>query len=161
MSTTIVGIGDIRLENDPVNLETTVGTCVSIVLHSRIKGITSMSHFIYSKMREYDHRRVKKFVETGLPLQINEFFKKAPRVDYFCGLYGGYNCVMTNNFKYHPGLPNVTAAREILNAHGIPIHEEVVLGSGSLKIRYSHGKTFACTLEHGLDRTKYECSPLE
>jgi chemotaxis protein CheD len=116
-----VGLGEIKISEDPntVLVAFGLGSCVGVGIFDPVKKIGGMLHAVLpSSTSNNNQDSPSKYVDTGIPLLINELEKKGlDRKRSKLYVIGGANILMANkgNTPFDIGTRNVNAATEIFN----------------------------------------------
>ncbi len=121
---------------EPTTLTTVLGSCVSVCLFDRRRGIGAMNHYVmphWTDAREQSARfgpiAISRLLERMLALD-------SARHDIEAKLFGGAWILASAPRSDHVGALNVHVAREQLGVAGIPIVAEDVGGRQGRKLMF-------------------------
>lgn len=131
MSLINVDIGKFHITGDPNEEIKTyaLGSCVALAIYDKKLKIAGLNHIALPESKT-DYKRSKQlpgyFADTGVPLFLDEFYKKGSKKNNLVvKLFGGAS-IMDPNGYFDIGRRNVLAVKKILWKHGLgPIAEEI------------------------------------
>ncbi|MGB9611273.1 MAG: chemotaxis protein CheD [Bryobacteraceae bacterium] len=136
----VVGVGDCRVTNEPVELVTyALGSCIAVVIWDPVAKVGGLLHFMLpdsSVDRDTQGRaNPYRYADTGTPLLFRAAYEKgAEKRRLLVRLAGGANVVDTGGV-FNIGRRNYAAVRKILWKAGVLVHGEDVGGAVSRTVR--------------------------
>jgi chemotaxis protein CheD len=135
-----VDMADMKVENKPVELLTSVGSCVAICIHDSIHKCGGLAHVMLPNSAIGAHEPLpSKFADTAVPAlsaAIRRLTGKETRLT--AKIAGGANMFETLTVKsLDIGEKNVIAVKETLAKHGIRLTGEDVGGSHGRRIAFN------------------------
>ena len=152
----IVRVADLRSGIQDDTLVTVgLGSCVAVLLHDPEARVGGLAHFLLPTpaLSRLDSNPAK-FPQTAIPrlieLMVAEW-AKAQRIT--ARLAGGASmfAALAPPGTIHMGERNLVAARQVLNAHGVPLVGEAVGGDfgRTVRLRVHDGTVEVSTVAHG------------
>ncbi len=143
----LVGVGDIKIDRDPVVLSTFLGSCIAVCLYSPSRKAGGMVHFLLPRAREIREGKIpkkEKYADTGIP----ELLRRLKNVfniekdDFVAKMFGGANVLKMVSRRV--GEENIAAARAILRGLKIAVVSASTGGERGYKIDFdlATGKVF-------------------
>jgi len=126
----LVQMAEMAVTDGGTRLKTTLGSCVGVVLHDRVRSIGGLAHIMLPE-RLRDDESIGKYADTAIPSLLSQLERKGSRrKDIRAILAGGANMFQASEDRRIAtvGEKNLAAVRQILNGLGIPIHLEHVGG---------------------------------
>ncbi len=153
----IVGIGDMRVSNDP---DTTIitfslGSCIGVSIYDPVVRVGGLLHFMLPDST-IDPQKAQKnpwmFADSGIPLFFKEAYRlgaEKRRLDV--KVVGGAQILDDSQF-FNIGKRNYMALRKIFWANNVLIRAEAVGGTvnRTLSLELSSGKTWVKTSGDGV-----------
>lgn len=127
--------GHLHASATTCTIATILGSCVSVCLYDRVRGIGGANHFLlpYPVSGEQASPRFGLAAVRGLIDRLVGLGSSPSNLE--AKLFGGAAVVPALRARPgHLGLQNVEVAREILDAHGIPVRAEDVGGERGRKL---------------------------
>ncbi|GIU73864.1 MAG: chemoreceptor glutamine deamidase CheD [Bryobacteraceae bacterium] len=140
MKTVVVGVGDCRVTDEPVELVTyALGSCIAVVIWHPVAKVGGLLHFMLpdsSVDRDTQGRaNPYRYADTGTPLLFRAAYERgAEKRRLLVRLAGGANVVDTGGV-FNIGKRNYAAVRKILWKAGVLVHGEDVGGAVSRTVR--------------------------
>jgi chemotaxis protein CheD len=124
-----VGIAEMKIARAPdILISYGLGSCVGIVIYDRSVTIAALAHTLLPAPREREHEvTATKFSSTAVDVMVAELTGLgAVRENLAAKLAGGSHMFDTTLNSYLGGIGerNLTAAREALKRHAIPVISE-------------------------------------
>ena len=114
--------GDLVVEPSPVRMSTVLGSCVSVCLFDPVRRFGGMNHYLVP--RGGNTAIHGEWSTTQLIERMRQLGSVVGRLQ--AKVFGGGSPLKLVNETYAVGEANVTVARTILAAHGIPVVAERV-----------------------------------
>lgn len=141
----IVGIGELAVSNDPVDVIVThaLGSCIAVCIFDPIASVGAMLHFLLPDSHiNVDRARLQPaaFADTGIPLLFQTAYgygldKKRAIVK----LAGGAETADGGSSSFMTGRRNALAARNLLWRNGVLIRAQDVGGGTARTVHLSVG----------------------
>jgi chemotaxis protein CheD len=133
MNNIAVGLGEIKISRDPddVLVAFGLGSCVGIGVYDPVAHVAGMLHAVLPKQNDANAPLTGKFVDTGIPLLLDEVVKAGGvRSRFKIKMAGGANIMGSPNVStiFDIGNRNVESARAVFKNLGIRIEREEVGG---------------------------------
>ncbi len=144
MSLVVVGVGDMKISEEPESVLATyaLGSCIAVAIHDPAARVAGLLHFMLpeSSLDTAKARQVPcMFADTGIALLFRSACERgADKRRLSVRLVGGAQ-VMDAGGVFNIGKRNYLAARKILWKAGILVGAEVVGGSVSRTVRLEVG----------------------
>ncbi|PSP78128.1 chemotaxis protein CheD [Halobacteriales archaeon QS_1_68_20] len=132
-----VGIAEYAVTDDGEELSTFgLGSCVAVVLYDDDAGVAGLAHVMLPTAGGSDGESPGKFADTAVAAMVREMEERgADADDMEAKLAGGSEMFEFTGIAQGVGQRNVEAAREALQAKGIPIEAEDVGGEHGRSVR--------------------------
>jgi chemotaxis protein CheD len=135
-----VDMADMKAESKPVELVTSVGSCVAICLYDPKHKCGGLAHIMLPNAAIAPHELLpSKYANTAVPALAKLIQKTSGRTSPLCAkIAGGAN--MFPNLKNNAlniGAKNIDAVKEALNQHGIKLLAEDVGGQNGRRITFN------------------------
>ncbi len=132
-----VGIAEYAVTDDGEELSTYgLGSCVAVVLYDEETGVGGLAHVMLPTAGSADGESPGKFADTAVAAMVREMEDRGADVeDMYAKLAGGSEMFEFTGIAQGVGQRNVEAAREALEAKGIPIEAEDVGGEHGRSVR--------------------------
>ena len=140
MRTVVVGIGDCKVTEEPVEMVTyALGSCIAVVIWDPVARVGGLLHFMLPESavdRDTQGRaNPYRYADTGTPLLFRAAYEKgAEKRRLVVRLAGGANVVDAGGV-FNIGRRNYAAVRKILWKAGVLVHGEDVGGAVSRTVR--------------------------
>ena len=145
-----VGVADYVVTSRETRLTTTgLGSCVGVALVDTESGLAGLAHVMLPSSDD-DSNEVAKFADTAIAAMLEELYDMgATRNGVEAKIAGGSNMLDLSGVGKEVGSRNVTATRDALCAHDVPLVAEDTGGShgrslelqtdsGTLVVRSAH-----------------------
>lgn len=129
--------GDIYIPRSPRRVVTLLGTCVSVVLDSRVDKKSAIFHAMLPQMKEqdrYNHIISSKYVDYAFYYILNSLLRSGVKMGNLTARLFGGSCQLRSCMENHIGEQNVMIARELINKEMIRLTSEDVGGKRARKI---------------------------
>lgn len=130
MDVVLVQMAEMGVAEGGGRLKTTLGSCVGVVLHDKVRSVSGLAHIMLPERMRGDES-IGKYANTAIPILLSLLERKGSRrKDIRAYLAGGANMFQASQDRRIAtvGEKNLAAARQILGSLGIPIHLEHVGG---------------------------------
>jgi chemotaxis protein CheD len=153
MKKIVLNIGDVVVSNEPVVLETILGSCVAICLWDENLKVGGMNHFMFPRtIRDVKNpsycgpESINMLVRDILKMGVNKYSLRAK-------LFGGGKVFEGISRHFDVGTENVKTAKDILQEHGIPIVNEFTGCDCGTKVVFypDTGRAFVKKLAEGIN----------
>ncbi len=112
--------GELLIANEPNELITVLGSCVSVVLYDKIKKIGGMNHYIMP-LWNGDELKSPKYGNIAVVKLIEKMIENGSKIKNLeAKLFGGAQMYGASS-AFMIGYRNITVAKEILYKYNIPI----------------------------------------
>ena len=126
MDVVLVQMAQIGMAERGSRLKTTLGSCVGVVLHDQVRGLSGLAHIMLPERLRGDES-VGKYADTAIPTLLSLLEQRGSRRrDLRAYLAGGANMFQSSQDCRIAtvGEKNLLAVRQILGSLGIPIELE-------------------------------------
>ncbi len=152
----IVKVADLRsgLEHDTL-VTVGLGSCIAVLLHDAEARIGGMAHILLpTPALTRLVNNPAKFPQTAIPRLIELMVGLGAKPQQITArLAGGASmfAALAPPGTIHMGERNLVAARQVLNAHGVPLVGEAVGGDfgRTVRLRVKDGRVEVTTVAHG------------
>ncbi len=129
--------GEYHIANQPMLIETLVGSCVSVCLYNVSSGHAAMNHFLRDRPLTGETDNVGEFGTTSTSYIIDNLLAiDRASSHYRAQIIGGASVLDSNLSMRGIGEANVVAALETLKAAGIAIMNEDIGGVKGRRIQF-------------------------
>ncbi|MDR4498678.1 MAG: chemotaxis protein CheD [Candidatus Scalindua sp.] len=130
-----VGVGDLKIANFPKTLQTSLGSCVGVVLYDNTKKTGGILHLMLPKCKNRNGR-LSKYADTGIPLLIDLMVNKerVNRNFLTAKIFGGAKMFSVNSDMFDIGKSNIIETKIILEKMNIRIVAERTGGANGHQI---------------------------
>lgn len=141
-----VDMADMKADKQPVELVTSVGSCIAICLYDSKHKCGGLAHIMLPNSAIAPHELLpSKYADTAVPALVKLIQKTSGRTTPLCAkIAGGAN--MFPNLKNNTlniGAKNIDAVKNALNQHKISLLGEDVGGNGGRRITFNLGTGIA------------------
>ncbi len=122
----LVQMAQIGMAERGRRLKTTLGSCVGVVLHDQVRGLSGLAHIMLPERLRGDES-IGKYADTAIPTLLARLEQLGSRRRDICAyLAGGANMFQScqDSRLATVGEKNLAAVRQILGGLGIPIQRE-------------------------------------
>jgi chemotaxis protein CheD len=137
--------------SEPVNLKTTLGSCVGVILTDKKSGVHGLAHIMLPEMLKKD-TTIGKYADTAIPAMLETMKKKGAKKEEIRACVLGGACMF--NFTGTTGMAvigdrNVEAAQKVLGELDIPVVFQETGGNSGRTVLFNSdtGKVSIKTLE--------------
>jgi len=127
---------ELFVSNTPYQINTILGSCVSVCIFDPILNIGGMNHFMLPYWNgqglaspKYGNIAIEKLIDKIISMGSNKNNLKSK-------IFGGGEVIETQVVQFHIGLRNIEVARQILEEKKIPIISSSVGGKLGRKIEF-------------------------
>lgn len=167
MRTVVVGIGDCKVTDEPVEMVTyALGSCIAVVIWDPVARVGGLLHFMLPESavdRDTQGRaNPYRYADTGTPLLFRAAYEKgAEKRRLVVRLAGGAN-VVDAGAVFNIGRRNYAAVRKILWKAGVLVHGEDVGGavSRTVRLEVATGRCTVSTPAGGTRELKAPAAPV-
>lgn len=167
MRTVVVGIGDCKVTDEPVEMVTyALGSCIAVVIWDPVARVGGLLHFMLPESavdRDTQGRaNPYRYADTGTPLLFRAAYEKgAEKRRLVVRLAGGANVVDAGGV-FNIGRRNYAAVRKILWKAGVLVHGEDVGGavSRTVRLEVATGRCTVSTPAGGTRELKAPAAPV-
>jgi chemotaxis protein CheD len=136
MALLTVGIGDLKVSNDPADVLVThaLGSCIAVVIYDPVARIAGLLHFMLPQSSldsEKAGRLPCLFADTGIPLLLDGVFTLGAAKSRLVVVVTGGAQMLDSCAIFNVGQRNLAAVRDIFDNAGIRIHREEIGGTRS------------------------------
>lgn len=157
MKTTVVGISDMRVSNNPgeVLITYSLGSCLGVILYDPVAHVAGLLHSMLP-LSKIDQQKAKAapymFVDTGIPLLFKEAYCLGAEKRNIIVKAVGCSSLLDEKGFFKIGERNFTVLRKLLWKNNILIEKQdigggqsrtasIAVGSGEVRIK-SGGKEY-------------------
>jgi chemotaxis protein CheD len=167
LRTVVVGIGDCKVTDEPVEMVTyALGSCIAVVIWDPVARVGGLLHFMLPESavdRDTQGRaNPYRYADTGTPLLFRAAYEKgAEKGRLVVRLAGGANVVDAGGV-FNIGRRNYAAVRKILWKAGVLVHGEDVGGavSRTVRLEVATGRCTVITPAGGTRELKAPAAPV-
>lgn len=126
MDVVIVQMARIGFAERGVKLKTTLGSCVGVVLHDRLRSRSGMAHIMLPERLREDEA-ASKYADTAIPALLAQLEERGSRRGDLCAYVAGGATMFRASLDRRIttiGERNLAAVHAILGGLGIPIERE-------------------------------------
>ncbi|HEV8547925.1 MAG TPA: chemotaxis protein CheD [Polyangiaceae bacterium] len=140
MTLVTVGVGDLRVSNDPGSVLVTygLGSCIAVLVFDPVRHVAGMVHYMLPLSAitpEKAKERPAMFGDTGVPLLFRRMTELGSRQsDWIVKVVGGAS-IHDDNKTFEIGKRNYVVLRKLLWSAGLAISAEAVGGTISRTTR--------------------------
>lgn len=168
MRTVVVGIGDCKVTDEPVEMVTyALGSCIAVVIWAPVARVGGLLHFMLPESAvDRDTQGLAnpyRYADTGTPLLFRAAYEKgAEKRRLVVRLAGGANVVDAGGV-FNIGRRNYAAVRKILWKAGVLVHGEDVGGavSRTVRLEVATGRCTVSTQAGGTRELKAPAAPVK
>ena len=133
-----IGIAEYAVVTDETVLVTSgLGSCLGIVLYDSRNTVSGLIHVMLPSVDHARDTNPAKFVDTGVPLLIDEMEAAGADVDRLqAWIVGGSEMLQLESSAESIGSRNIRMAKQLLDDHGISLVEADVGGGHGRSIRF-------------------------
>ena len=133
-----VNMAEMKAENKPVELVTSVGSCVAICIHDSMNMCGGLAHIMLPDSSIAPHEPLPaKFADTAVPTLVNAIGRLGGNQERLSAkIAGGANMFQTMN-ALNIGVKNIEAVKVALAKHKIRLIGEEVGGSSGRRITFN------------------------
>lgn len=126
-----IGIAEYAVVTDETVLITSgLGSCLGIVLHDQSNTVSGLIHVMLPSVDQARDTNPAKFVDTGLPLLIDEMEQAgADTADLRAWIVGGSEMIQFESNGESIGSRNIAMAKQLLSDHGLRLVDADVGGN--------------------------------
>lgn len=134
-----IKIGEVYSSSDPVVIETTLGSCVSVCLFDPVRKSGGMNHILLpGRATQGDFTMASRYGINAMEILINSLMKLgASRRKLVAKVFGGAKMFNQIENDFSPGLRNVQFILEFLDVERIPVVASDVGGEKARKIFFA------------------------
>lgn len=131
-----VMVGDVCITTEPVQLFTTLGSCIAVCAWHSDKKVTAMCHYLLPEpKREYSNKPDHYYGSLALPYMQQQLQRQAPLSDYRFSIYGAGTLLFLDDDKRNVGKANIRCAEAWASENGIRFCEQLIGGSSCRVVR--------------------------
>jgi chemotaxis protein CheD len=136
MALLIVGIGDLKVSNDPADVLVThaLGSCIAVLLYDPVARVAGLLHFMLPES-SLDSEKAGKlpclFADTGIPLLLHCACQLGAVTSRIVIMAAGGAHMLDSAGPLDVGQRNLLAMRDLFGKAGIAIDKEEVGGTSS------------------------------
>jgi len=140
LRTVVVGIGDCKVTDEPVEMVTyALGSCIAVVIWDPVARVGGLLHFMLPESavdRDTQGRaNPYRYADTGTPLLFRAAYEKGAEKRRLVVRLAGGATVVDAGGVFNIGRRNYAAVRKILWKAGVLVHGEDVGGAVSRTVR--------------------------
>lgn len=160
MARVTIHIGGLRVSNEPLVIDTVLGSCIAACLYDPVSGVGGMNHFMLPDGFDPDNPVSTRYGVHAMELLITEIMRfGGKRARFQAKIFGGGHVLKIRESL--DGVPqrNIDFVRRFLSAENIPVTNEDLGGYQARRVLfYAHtGKVFLKRLgTHDAERTAEE-----
>ena len=135
-----VDMADMKVESRPVELLTSVGSCVAICVHDPLHRCGGLAHIMLPYSADVSHEPLPlKYADTAVPALINGIKRINGKASPLCAkIAGGANMFANmNSENLDIGGKNVRAVKAVLTTHRVRLRGEDVGGLHGRRITFN------------------------
>lgn len=130
--------GEYRISHGPEEIETLVGSCVSVCLYNTKTGLAAMNHFLRDKPADTSASDIGQYGSTATEYILRVLLAADPIAGHYAAqIFGGAAVIKTTSKDYQIGENNIAIAHSVLAAHRIHIIRQEVGGTRGWRIRFN------------------------
>lgn len=144
MSLVTIGMGDLRVSDDPEDVLVTyaLGSCIAVLVSDPRRRVAGMIHYMLPQSNISTERAAGNpamFADTGVPLLFQEMYRRScVKAELIVKVAGGAN-VSDPNEVFAIGKRNYVVLRKMFWKTGVPIAAQDVGGTASRTARLHVG----------------------
>jgi len=149
MKRVILNIGDVHVSDEPVILQTVLGSCVSVCIWDEKSKVGGMNHFMVPHLVDDDERPAYGGAESIARL-VSAVVRIGGDMNRMkVKLFGGGRVIKGFSENLDVGRENIAVARKLLGEYGIPIVKEFSGHDYGIKVLFhtATGRAFIKKLE--------------
>jgi chemotaxis protein CheD len=136
MALLIVGIGDLKVSNDPADVLVThaLGSCIAVLIYDPVAGVAGLLHFMLPESSLDCEKAVRLpclFADTGIPLLLQSACQLGAAKSRMLVVATGGAQMLDPAGTFNVGQRNLVAMRDLFGSAGIVIHKEEIGGTSS------------------------------
>ena len=133
-----IGIAEYAVVTDETLLVTSgLGSCLGIILYDPRNTVSGLIHVMLPTVDQARDSTPAKFVDTGIPLLIDEMEAAGANVDRLqAWIVGGSEMLQFESSAESIGSRNIALAKQLLDDHGISLVEADTGGGHGRSIRF-------------------------
>ena len=125
--------GDFFVSSDSIIISTVLGSCISVLIHDRVRKMGGLNHFMLAHGKESDNDLLKKerYGLYAMESLLNGFYKTGSlRSNLSAKMFGGSSVLAFKEItNFNIGEKNALYAREFLKNEEIPLVAEDIGGN--------------------------------
>lgn len=134
MALLIVGIGELKVSNNPADILVThaLGSCIAVLVYDPIVRVAGLLHFLLPASSldcEKANRAPCLFADTGIPLLVQSVCQLGAVKSRIVVVAAGGARMLDRSGTFNVGERNLFAMRELFGKAGITIHKEEIGGT--------------------------------
>ena len=130
--------GEYHITRSPMQIDTLLGSCVSVCLRNRIKGFAAMNHYLLAKPTKDNDNDVGRYGTTSIEHIVKSLLAMDPNPDHLEAQIFGGGAVMDSLAKTsNVGGDNIAMAKEMLAKFGIRITKSDIAGTKGRRISFN------------------------
>jgi chemotaxis protein CheD len=133
-NTAFLYMGEVLTPDEPVEVTTIVGSCISVCLHDPVRQMGGICHFKSPQSHKFEKADAR-FGDIAISSLINQLIKKgSKRKNLKAMVVGGGNVIHTG---HESGIQNINSALSTLETEDIPVVFSNTGGSVGRKIHFN------------------------
>ncbi len=133
-----VNMAELKAENKPVELVTSVGSCIAICIHDAMKKCGGLAHIMLPDSSIAPREPLPaKFADSAIPALIKEIRNRGGNEKHLSAKIAGGANMFPNMNCLNIGAKNIEATKAILAEHKIKLLAEDVGGQNGRRITFN------------------------
>ena len=130
--------GEYHITRSPMQIDTLLGSCVSVCLRNRVKGFAAMNHYLLARPTKDNDNDVGRYGTTSIEHIVKSLLAMDPNPDHLEAQIFGGGAVMDSLSKTsNVGGDNIAMAKEMLAKFKIRITKSDVAGKQGRRISFN------------------------
>ena len=130
--------GEYHITRSPMQIDTLLGSCVSVCLRNRVKGYAAMNHYLLAKPSKDNENDIGRYGTTSIEHLIKSLLAMDPNPEHLEAQIFGGGAVMDSLSKTsNVGGDNIAMAKEMLDKFRIRITKSDVAGTKGRRISFN------------------------
>jgi chemotaxis protein CheD len=159
----IVGVGDMKVSNDPNTILVTysLGSCIGVVVYDPVAKVAGLLHYMLPESN-LDEVKARKnpfmFGDTGIPLLFKETYRLGAKKNRLKVLVAGGAQILDQNGLFNIGKRNHTLLRKMFWKNNVMVDFEEVGGNvnRTVKIAVKDGETLMKVSGRGTEKISWK-----
>ena len=162
MTDLIVGVGDMKVSNDPEAVLATysLGSCIGVAVYDSVAKVAGLLHYMLPES-SLDKTKAQKnpfmFGDTGIPLLFKETYKYGAKKNRMKVMVLGGAQILDQNGLFNIGKRNHTLVRKMFWKNNVMIDYEQVGGTvnRTIKLAVNNGDAWVKVSGQGMEKISW------